>query len=631
MNPTTDRTNITDSGYTFGGKNYTYETRMDANNQPYRVDVLQGSTPAYNAVSPVVVSNENKQKQVGEMLNTVNTLATGRGATTNGETTVYADGSAKIDNYQEPTLPQGASPIYGTVNGQANRVIGYNTPNLATGALTPTYFDSGTSTPAETPEERQFNMYLDQIKASTDANTARQISSIESKFKMLKEQQKQINAAQEAGTRTALLTGGVTGKGSSSQYAPISSENIVAAQLNYGLQQIAQLDAQEQDLINEAQAAGEAQNFKILEKKLTMAEEKRKEKAEATAKLNEKIAEENAKQRETMLQSRKDTLLANAYSQGITDPTELLTELNKSGQSFTLKEVTEGLKNIVPPGLDDLVKTLRNNGAPQDVIQKVLSSGNINEAYKNAGNFAAGGTGIIGEYNFYRAQAEAKGLNPVDFNTYQNMDANRKARVAAAGVAKVGEVGTDGLVKVTGKEIQDINETVIAKNSLVSLVDSLITSIDKYGTQVLFGKEAGSRGSAKTNLLLAMKNLEKTGALDKGTIDVLAETIPTSEFFATEEAQKAALQKLKDTVVGKTDEYISSYKGTTAEVDPRTKRVFEEKTGDIIMKTEEQAKQAIDKIYPTLAPDVRASLKTLYEAEYTDGQVYEYLQLRGLI
>ena len=132
------------------------------------------------------------------------------------------------------------------------------------------------------------------------------------------------------------------------------------------------------------------------------------------------------------------------------------------------------------------------------------------------------------------------------------------------------------LVKVTPKEIQDLNDTQIAKNSLVSLVDNMIGSIDKYGTQVLFGKEAGTRSGAKTNLLLAMKNLEKTGALDKGTIDVLSGTIPESEFFATEAAQKAALQQLRDTVVNKTDEYINSYKGTTAETDPRTKRIYEQ-------------------------------------------------------
>lgn len=149
----------------------------------------------------------------------------------------------------------------------------------------------------------------------------------------------------------------------------------------------------------------------------------------------------------------------------------------------------------------------------------------------------------------------------------------RTSTISSEGREMVTENGVP-LIKVTPKEIQDLNDTQIAKNSLVSLVDNMIGSIDKYGTQVLYGTEAGTRSGAKTNLLLAMKNLEKTGALDKGTIDVLSGTIPESKFFATEAAQKAALQQLRDTVVNKTDEYINSYKGTTAETDPRTKRIY---------------------------------------------------------
>lgn len=131
-------------------------------------------------------------------------------------------------------------------------------------------------------------------------------------------------------------------------------------------------------------------------------------------------------------------------------------------------------------------------------------------------------------------------------------------------------------VKVSTKEITDLNDSLIASKSLTSMVNKFIENIDKYGTQTIYGKAAGERKSIRTNLLLAMKNLEKTGALDKGTIDVLEGTIPTSKFFATEEAQKASLTELKNVVSSKLEEYINSYRGTSAETDPRTKRAFEE-------------------------------------------------------
>jgi hypothetical protein len=37
-------------------------------------------------------------------------------------------------------------------------------------------------------------------------------------------------------------------------------------------------------------------------------------------------------------------------------------------------------------------------------------------------------SGIIGEYLFYADQVKASGKQPLDFNSYQTMDANRKAR-----------------------------------------------------------------------------------------------------------------------------------------------------------------------------------------------------------
>ncbi len=296
--------------------------------------------------APTVISNETKKTQVTDMLNQASKLSQSRGQTTNGEIVRNADGSVVQDNYQDPELPQGSTPIYGSVNGQANRVVGYNTPNLDNGALTPTYFDSNSSTPAQSPEEKAYYDLLDQMKANTDAQTARAIASIQQKSQLLKQQQQQINQAQQAGIQNALLTGGVTGQGSSSQYAPISSENIVAAQMNYGVQQLAALDAQEQDLINSAQAAGDAKDFQILEKRLAMVEEKRKEKTQLTEDLNKKIADQNEKARETLLQSTRDNAIADLFSQGITDPKEMLKALNKSGVSFTLKEIDDGLKNI---------------------------------------------------------------------------------------------------------------------------------------------------------------------------------------------------------------------------------------------------------------------------------------------
>lgn len=48
-----ERTNVTDQGYTYQGKDYRYETRYDSGNNPYRVEVPVESAQGYNT-SPLV-------------------------------------------------------------------------------------------------------------------------------------------------------------------------------------------------------------------------------------------------------------------------------------------------------------------------------------------------------------------------------------------------------------------------------------------------------------------------------------------------------------------------------------------------------------------------------------------------
>lgn len=376
-NPNAERT-TTPTGYMFGGKEYVQETRTNADGNQYKVDVLKGSAPAPN-VSTTTVSNENKINQAKNLQSQVTDMSKNRGAVTDGETVKYADGSIFQDTYQDPVLPVGSSPIYGTVNGKQNRIIGYNQFDPVGGQKT-TYLDSNGPNPAKTPEEVQFDEITSAIKASTDAQTARAVSAIENKFKVLREQQKQINDAQAAGVKNALLTGGVTGKGSSAQYAPISSEGIVTAQLNYGLQKIAELDAQELDLINEAQSAGQAQNFKLLEKKLAQVEAKREEKAKQTAELNKKIAEQNEKAREKFIQATTDSAIADLYASGVTDTASILKELKKAGMNVSAQEVSSALKNSGVEDINKVASLAAQNGAPLDIVAKIGQAGSVAEA-----------------------------------------------------------------------------------------------------------------------------------------------------------------------------------------------------------------------------------------------------------
>lgn len=125
----------------------------------------------------------------------------------------------------------------------------------------------------------------------------------------------------------------------------------------------------------------------------------------------------------TALEKRQDTL---------TKTIERTTEAAKQAREDKAASEKAYYDDVTKP-IQDLAKSAV--GAPPDVVKKILASKSLSEAYENAGSYAAGGTGIVGEYNFYKSQAEQMGQQPLSFDAYQNRDANRKIKIAAAGNA----------------------------------------------------------------------------------------------------------------------------------------------------------------------------------------------------
>lgn len=161
------------------------------------------------------------------------------------------------------------------------------------------------------------------------------------------------------------------------------------------------------------------------------------------ADINSRIIENQNK----LTQSFKDnnfkaaTVLYDKISNDLKLRTTEINDINKAirDELKSLQENERNQKNDfynqVTKPIQELADKAKDNGAPVETINKILASRDLNSAYEIAGNYSAGGTGIIGEYNFYKNQAEAEGQVPVDFNTYQTMDANRKARAAATSIS----------------------------------------------------------------------------------------------------------------------------------------------------------------------------------------------------
>lgn len=389
------------------------------------ISPIMSVSPTVPKVSTTTISNANKIAQVPVITQKLETLSD-RGVRTDPVSGVATLANGTVASAPEERDTQGllVNPVGAIFDRNTGNKIVSNTTATSSGADLPLNTLPQIDTRAE---DEVIIRNLDEMQRMTDSTTADLLENIKQKFNQRKNEQTEVNMRQGKAINNALLMGGATGKGSSSQFAPISSQGIIGLQESFGIKQLAALDSEEADLIAQAKAAQASGNFKILEAKNAQIEKKRQEKIDYATKLNNQITEANNKARESAITASRDTAVADLYAQGVTDVGTLLQVLNDGGGDFTAKEISETLKSIVPPGLDDLVKTLRTNGAPPEVVQAVLSSPDMATAYQNAGSYAAGGTGIVGEYNF----AVANGYTG-SFSQYQNEDANRKIRVQAA-------------------------------------------------------------------------------------------------------------------------------------------------------------------------------------------------------
>lgn len=213
---------------------------------------------------------------------------------------------------------------------------------------------------------------------------------------------------------------------------------IISEEERQGVQRIADLESQKQAAIAAAKEAARTKNWDVYNTQVGLAEDAYKDKLAEVQKLNQSVSDANKAAQDAKIQASRQGTIADLIGQGVTDPAQLINYLNyddsgKQTGDFTIKEVTDALKSLLPQGLDDIAKSAAKNGASPDVIKGILGASSVADAYAAAGDYLAEGTGIVGEYQYYVRQAKANGQTPVDFNTYQTQDANRKAKATGTG------------------------------------------------------------------------------------------------------------------------------------------------------------------------------------------------------
>lgn len=125
-----------------------------------------------------------------------------------------------------------------------------------------------------------------------------------------------------------------------------------------------------------------------------------------------------------------------------------------------------------------LIDVASKNGATiqqLQAMQEALANHDYTAAAKAGGDALMTASGVVGEYYAYARDAKSRGIVPMSMDDYFTKDANRKAKVAAAGATRLG--GSQGLTKDQYKIITDING-VIMRSPVYKTVESAQAFVD---------------------------------------------------------------------------------------------------------------------------------------------------------
>lgn len=231
------------------------------------------------------------------------------------------------------------------------------------------------------PSDPEMRAIYDMGKKA-DALTQSSLKIIENKYKGLEDEMKQSNVSARASLGQFLAQAG--------GLKSASGRVILGKVEQDGIKRIQSLQSQEDTARLEVIRAQQDKDYRLLENKLALLKEARDKKFQVAMKVADTL-EAKAKEARDANRKEKEDLDKNKF---------------------------EALKNAV--------------GAPPEIKGAIANATNTTELINAAGDYLQTGTGIIGEYNYYKRDMLARGLTPKSFEDYQTDDANRKISIASA-------------------------------------------------------------------------------------------------------------------------------------------------------------------------------------------------------
>ncbi len=315
------------------------------------------------------------------------------------------------------------------------------------------------------------------------------------------------------------------------------------------------------------------------------------------------------------------------------DASEKRTKALQKTVDDTQKAITDAQKDHydrVQKPIDEIMTLASKNGADSKTLSAISNSKNLQQALESAGDYAQGGTGIVGEYQYYKRQAEQMGQVPMDFNSYQNVDANRKAKVASAGLA-------NGLSNATLGKVQQVagqfdGESIVKNYNTIAEQINYIKTLGNNPTDDIarvyaFAKVADPSSSVREGEYKTVQDYS-TSLLQKTGLN--AKRIFNNSGFLTDEARNF----IENTLDKRLSASEKTYKNVYDEYGRRINKITGSKdgtdyitdyskgyggTGNDLVKNEEQAKQQVIQVStsnPTATKAIRNALSQ--GISYTD-------------
>lgn len=417
-----------------------------------------------------------------------------------------------------------------------------------------------------------------------------QIDSMKAQFNALIEKQKLTNINE---TGNANIRGFQTGAG---EYDPTFQNKTIGNIVTAGLNKVGELNVKMASAVAELEAGFRESKISNIQKAW-------------------KVYEDSVKERKATIQAMID------------ESNERIKEANEA----SAKQEEE---------YDKILLDIAKNNAPAEVVTAVQNAPTYAEKVIAAGDYLSTATGIIGEYNFYKRQAIASGQTPVDFNTYQNMDANRKIKIAAASSnagsnlsskettifnSLVDKYNNSPLVKAYDRTtiLQGIIDSVKSNPgnsaSQLSLAYGYIQALDTYQSAVREG-ELGLVNSIDS----------KAGQLKNWT-----EQIANGQIVRPEVALQIAksAQQLVNTIKSGAENKQKTYSAQAKINGQNVGNAFNDyiysvnsiqSTENNLLKSEDEAKAAVERLYDSYANEIDSIIRAEPNISYS-----EILQVLG--